>query len=301
MTERLVLTHGCSLSNLPLFVAEGAGIFAEHGLTVEAPAYTRMSSTAEALSTGAADLGTAAFTQPLIDSVRPNPPIMVAGSGLMGIAVLVQPGIDGGAALAGRPVGTFRGDPLEVLLHDVLAAAGLRMDDVDLHYLDDIAAAMDLFATGKLAAITLAEPHATRLRALGASDLSDGTELWGSSFPDTVLVASAAMLAERPAVVQAAVRAMLQAERLIASDPVAAIRWALPQFPGYGTAELAEAAGRQPPCVDIRRFVATMLDRWPALQSLGLAPSGLPAPTSAIALDLLAAELGPTHAPTNAP
>jgi NitT/TauT family transport system substrate-binding protein len=64
--QRLVLTHGCSLSNLPLFVAVGEGLFAAEGLEVEAPYFNDITSTAELLASGVADLGTAAFTQPLI-------------------------------------------------------------------------------------------------------------------------------------------------------------------------------------------------------------------------------------------
>ena len=293
MRERLQLTHGCSLSNLPLFVAEAAGIFAEQGLDVEAPVFSKMSSTAQALATGEADLGTAAFIQPLIDSVRTNPPVIVAGSGLMGIVLLAQPGTASVTELARRPIGTFRGDPLELLLHDVLMAAGMRMSDVEVHYLDDIADAMSMFSDGRLAALTLAEPHATRLRRSGAVALSDGTELWGASFPDTVLVASARFLAERPAVVSAAIRAMLQAEELIVTDPAAAITYAMPQYEGYSHDELTEAAARQPPCVDIRRFVPTVLDRWSTLQSLELVPTGSLAPPGALCLDLLETELAP--------
>ena len=289
--ETLYLTHGCSLSNLPLFVAEGAGLFEQQGLHVRAPAFTAMSSTAEALASGAADLGTAAFIQPLIDSVRSNPPVLVAGSGLMGVAVLAQPGTADVGELHGRPVGTFRGDPLEVLLHDLLAASGLMMADLEIRYLDDIAEAMAEFTAGALAAITLAEPHASRLRAAGAVELSNGTELWGEAFPDTVLVASARLLAERPSVVSAAICALLQAELLIAADPVAAIGWARAQFPGYSVIELAEAATRQPPCVDIRALVPTVLGRWASLQSLGLVPALSPLPVDAISLDLLTAEL----------
>jgi len=293
VSEHLSLTHGCSLSNLPLFVADGAGLFAEQGLLVEAPVFSRMSSTAEALASGAADLGTVSFIQPLIDSARPNPPVMVAGSGLMGIALLAQPGTTCLADLEGRSVGTFRGDPLEVLLHDALAGSGLGMADVDLLYLDDIAGAMESFAGGKLAGITLAEPHATRLRASGAVTLSDGRELWGDPFPDTVLVASARLLTDRPKVVRSALRAMIKAEKLIAEDPVAAIEHAARHYPGYRRAELSEAAQRQPPCVDIRGLVPTVLNRWSSLQSLRLVSLTLPPPHEAIRLDLLNEELGP--------
>lgn len=292
MSERLLLTHGCSLSNLPLFVAAAAGLFSDEGLAVEAPPLHTMSSTAELLASGAAELGTAAFTQPLIDSVRPNPPVLVAGSGLRGVTVLARPGINGVAELAGRVVGTFRGDPLEVLLHDALAAAALTFASVDLRYLDDIADAIAAFGAGSLDAITLAEPHATRARALGGIVLSDGRELWGEEFPDTVLVASAALVRERPHVVSAAIRAMLRAEALILEDLEAAVVMAAPHFPGFAHDELLEGARRQPPCIDVRRFRPTILGRWPSLQSLGLAPAGLPAPTSALRFDLLDAEIG---------
>lgn len=284
--EVLTLTHGCSLSNLPLFVAESAGLFADEGLEVTAPPFHAMSSTADALAAGTADLGTVAFVQPLIDAGRPDPPVLVAGSGLMGITVLAQPGTGDVRELVGRPVGTFRGDPLEVLLHDLLSSGGLSMSDVDLRYLDDISDAMTEFTSGRLAAITLAEPHAERLLAGGAALLSDGTELWGDPFPDTVLVASARLLRERPAVVSAAIRAMLRAEALIAEDLERAVRWAAVQFPGYGAAELARAARRQPPCVDVRPLVPSVLARWPSLQSLGLAPPGAP-PAGAVDLRLL--------------
>ncbi|GAA1271323.1 hypothetical protein GCM10009609_38050 [Pseudonocardia aurantiaca] len=291
MSEPLVLTHGCSLSNLPLFVAVGEGLFADEGLQVEAPYFNDITSTAELLATGAADLGTAAFTQPLIDAFRPDPPVLVGGSGLMGIAVLAAPEIPDVAALAGRPVGTFRTDPMEVLLHDALAAAGMRMQDVDLRYFDILDEAVSAWRSGHLAALTLAEPFANRLRGEGARTLSDGTELWGDPFPDTVLVASARFLRDRPDEVRAALRAMLRAEKLIARDAIGALRHALPFFPGFDIGELAAAARFQPPDVDIRRLEPVVFARWDSLRSLDLVPRDAPLPTGAVVFDLLSAEL----------
>lgn len=291
----LTLTHGCSLSNLPLFVASATGLFAEEGLDVRTPAFSHMSSTAQALATGAADLGTAAFTQPLIDAYSPAPPVLVAGSGLMGIAVLAQPGTDHISDLVARTVGTFRGDPLEVLLHDVLAAAGLSEADVVIQHLDHIEDAIDAFRDGRLAGLTLAEPHATRLRRAGAVELSDGTEVWGDPFPDTVLVSSQRLLSERPEVVAAAIRALLRAEQLIQDDHVAAVRTAADHFPGYDIDLLVEGSLRQPPCIDLRPLVPVVHARWESLEELGLVPFGTPHPTSAIDLNLLERELASHH------
>ena len=289
--NRLVLTHGCSLSNLPLFVAVGEGLFAAEGLQVEAPYFNNITSTAELLATGVADMGTAAFTQPLIDALCADPPVLVAGSGLMGISVLTREPIISAAALAGQPVGTFRTDPMEVLLHDVLAAAGLRMGDVDLRYFDVLHDAIDAWRAGELAALSLAEPFAGRIRADGAHTLSDGTELWGNPFPDTVLVASAKFLRERPDQVRAAIRAMLRAEELIHADPRAALRHALEFYPGFELDELAAAAVRQPSRVDIRKLTPIVFGRWESLRSLGLVPADATLPGAALTLELLNEEL----------
>lgn len=293
----LVLTHGCSLSNLPLFVATGAGIFAAEGIEVDVQRYDEISATGDALASGVAELGTAAFTQPLIDASRANPPRLVAGSGLMGIALLAQPELGGVAELAGQTVGTFPGDPLEVLLHDVLAAAGLGPGDVTIRAFDRIEDAVEAFEDRALAAVTLAEPHADRLRGRGARELSDGRELWGDPFPDTVLVASERLVAERPETVRAAIRAMVRAEGHIHADLPGSIAMAVEHFPGYSAAELATAALRQPPRVDLRGLVPTVFGRWDTLTALGLAPGG-PAPAAAVQLDLLHAELGAEHPPS---
>ncbi len=291
MTSRITLTHGCSLSNLPLFVAEGAGLFAAEGLEVEVPRFTTLSSTADILESGLSELGTVAFTEPLIDAFRPNPPIIVGGSGLMGITIMAQPEIASVGQLEGLKVGTFRRDPMEVLLHDALAANDLGFDDVEIVYLDDIDDALAEFESRRLSAITLAEPHATYIRRFGAVQLSDGTELWGNPFPDTVLVATAGFLAAKPDLVSAALRAMIRAERMIAADPGGMLDYAARHYPGYDRADLEVGARRQPPCIDIRYLEQTIHDRWDSLRSLELVPSDAQPPANVVSFDLLAAEL----------
>jgi len=291
MGERLTLTHGCSLSNLPLFVAEEAGYFTSEGLDVVAPPFAALSSTAKLLASGEADLGSVAFVQPLIDAYGPNPITAVAGSGLMGIVILAKPGIDSVKKLRGRRVGTFRGDPLEVLLHDKLAEQGMRFDEVEVVYIDTPEQAYEGFARGDLAAVTLAEPHGMHLRAMGAVELSDGTELWGDPFPDTILVSTNRFLRERPDAVRAAIRAMLRAERQIRQDPVGVLKHVAKHYPSYPREEIIMGSRQQPPCVDIRPYVNVILDRWASLQSLGLVPRDKPLPAHVVALDLLIDEL----------
>lgn len=291
MSEPLYLTHGCSLSNLPLFVAVGSGLLSKEGLEVDAPPFEAMGATAEDLASGRAPMGSAAFTQALIDAGQEDPPVIVAGSGLRGVSLLAQPGIEAVTDLAGRVVGTFRGDPLELLLHDALAAAGLGLRDVQVEQLSSQWDAVEGFRSGRLAGLTAIEPFASRLRAEGAVELSDGRELWGESFPDTVLVAKRSFLGERPDTVASVIRTMLRAQVLIEDDPRSALVHARPYFPGFTDGELEAGLRRQPTEVDLRRFGSQLPQRWPGLQSLGLAPAGTSFPGRAISLELLEREI----------
>jgi ABC-type nitrate/sulfonate/bicarbonate transport system substrate-binding protein len=286
--SRIVLTHGLSLSNLPLLVAEGRGLFAAEGLEVEVPHLTSVASTASLLSTGKAHLGTAAFTHPFIGFNRSDPPIMVGGSGLTGISLLAQPSLDAAAKLKGKKLGTFRSDPMELLAFDKLEEAGLSFKDVTVEYLDSLPEAIELFKQGRLDAVTVVEPHAGRLRKAGAVELSNGTDLWGEEFPDTVLIASQSFLDERPQDVAATLRAMLKAEQLIKADLEGALTYVRDHYPGFSMEELVAGAKNQPPCVDIRRFVPMMRARWHTLQALKLVPQGIEVPDGPLALDRFA-------------
>lgn len=297
MTNTLKLAHGCSLSNLALFVAAGAGFMADEGLDVYQPDYVAdMESPAGLLATGEADMGTTAFTQPFIDAFRPNPVRILCGSGLRGIELLGQPQITSAVQLEGLKVATFRGDPMEVLAHDALAAAGLAMSDVEVVYVRTWAEAFSNFLNGEWDALTAIEPHASRLRAAGANSISDGTELWGREFPDTVLVATSGLLEHRPEAARAAIRAMLKAERFIETDPEAAIGHSERFFPDYTLAELLVASNRQPPRVDLTGLESTIVGRWPSLRSLGLVSKEHREIPDVFELTLLREELETTRA-----
>ena len=291
LTSHITLTHGCSLSNLPLFVAEGASLFETEGLDVYVPSFSTLSPTADICESGVSELGTMAFTEPLSDASRPNRPIIVGGSGLMGITIMAKPENMSVGQLKGLKAGTFRRDPLEILLHDALAAHGLGFDDLEIIYFDDINDALANFDSRRIDAITLAEPHAPRIRRLGAVQLSDGTELWGDPFPDTVLVATAYFIEAKPGLVSAVLRAMIRAEQMIAVDPSGMLDCAARYYPGYDRDDLEAGARRQPPCIDIRHLEQTVYDRWDSLRSLELVPTDVQPPADVISFDLLAAEL----------
>jgi len=252
------------------------------------PQLTTVGSTSALLSEGKAHLGTAAFTHPFIGFNRDDPPIMIAGSGLKGIALFAQPSLTDVRMLKGKKIATFRSDPMEVLLYEKLKQGGLELSDIELHYLDSLPDVLKRFKDGELDAVTVVEPHATRLRREGAAELSDGTDLWGRSFPDTVLIANRSFLNARPELVERTLRAMCKAEAMIKADLEDSLSYVRDHYSGFSMAELVTGAKNQPPCIDIRGFVPMMVDRWPSLQALKLAPAGSPVPLNALALDRFA-------------
>lgn len=288
------LTHGCSLSNLPLFVASRQGLFAAEGVDVELVEITAMSVTTDVLRTGFAELGTAPYIQPLIDAGSSNPPILVAGSGLCGIAVVAVAGTKDFADLRGTRIGTFRGDPMEVLLHELLVAHNL-INDVEIVFLPTLAAAISEWRSGALAAITLAQPYVTRLVAEGGVVLSDGRDQWGNLYPDTVLVASARLLAEEPDVVHSVVRGLLRAQDEIRNDLRGSLEAAREYFPDFSLEELVTAIADQPTCIDIIDLAGTIAARWPALVALGLVDEARTPPEHATDFTILQSELEAHH------
>ena len=271
----MILTHGGALSNLPLFLALDAGLMAARGLDVEAPKLDGFGSTVARLRDGTADLGTTGFTQALADADNLDPLVIVAGSGLRGMAVVGQPGLEIGS-LSGV-VGTFAHDPMQVLLADEIARNGLG-DRVEIRLMSSLAGAADALAAGTLAAITTVEPWIGRLAGQGFAVLSDGTAVWGGDYPDTVLVARRSTLDARPEAVTIAIAAMLEAESLIAADSDRALALVAHRFPSFSPAELRAGLAGQPPRVDLRGLEATVLARWPTVRRLAGRSDGLPSP-----------------------
>lgn len=271
----MILTHGGALSNLPLFLALDAGLMAARGLDVTAPKLDGFGSTAERLRDGKADLGTTGFTQVLADADDPDPLVIVAGSGIRGMAIMGRPGTDLGS-LSGA-VGTFADDPMQVLLADEVARNGVA-DRIEIRLLSSLAEAAGALADGTLAAVTTVEPWIGRLAGQGFAVLSDGTGVWGGDYPDTVLVTRRSTLEARPEAISAAIAAMLEAEALIAADPDHSLAAVAHRFPSFSPAELRAGLAGQPPRVDLRGLEETILARWPTVRRLAGRPDGPPPP-----------------------
>lgn len=262
-----MLTHGFALSNLPLFVAKEFGCFREEGIESIVPELGQFSDTVDLLRSGGADAGTCAFTSALTLCESENPVYVVAGSGVMGIAQVAAPEIRDWQDLTGRRVGTFRNDPLEVMLHDYLKAK--RVDGVEIIYFENMPLLLDAFHNGEVDACSSVEPYASQLVGGGATLLGDGKEIWGPVYPDTVLVASASILKKDPDIVVAIIRAMLRAEQMIALDPEATTAAVAGRYYSCSPEELLNCMGLQPPRVDIRDLTGVVMERVDSMIELG--------------------------------
>lgn len=267
MKTKVVLVHGGALSNLPLFVAAAFGFFARHGLAVEVPRLTAFSSTVGLLRSGAADIGTTGFTQALADGADEDPLRVVAGSGVLGMAVLGLPGTK--ARISDATFGTFADDPMQVMLYDLLAARDVPWASARRCFLPSLAEAATALREQRIDAVTMVEPWISRLQAEGFELLTDGTDLWGTPYPDTVLVARASFIQRAPEVVDATIAAMLDAQDTIAANPRAAVEAAATFYPGFSLDELQAGLLGQPPMIDIRTLSQCIAERLPTIQALG--------------------------------
>lgn len=283
----LILTHGGALSNLPLYFAIDAGLLAARGLEISAPALDGFSSTANRLRNGNADIGTTGFTQVLADADDPDPLVIVAGSGIKGMALIGRPRAEI-STLAGV-IGTFADDPMEALLADESARHGLA-DRVVIRHMSSLLEAADALLSGTVAAITTVEPWISRLVGDGCSLLSDGTAVWGDRYPDTVLVTRRSTISTKPGQVVSVISAMLHAERMIQADPDATLATVAHRFPLFLLAELRAGLVGQPPCVDLSGLEQTILNRWATVRRLAGRPAGPPA-TGLIDFTCLAAAI----------
>ncbi len=266
--RKLLLAHGSALSNLALFVAVDTGLFERHGLQAEAPPLAGFSSTASLLRSGEADLGTTGFTQALVDHARLDPLRIVGGSGKLGMALMGQPGLSM-ADVRGRRVGTFADDPMEVLLHDALQAHGIEPTQIERVLYPSLGDAVDDFLGGRIAALTLIEPWISRLRLQGFEMLCDGLQAWGGDYPDTLLVVRKSFLDAHPEIIVATLRAMLDAQQAIRSNPREALRACAHRYPEFTLDELLAGVAAQPPVIDIRPLRDCIRARAASLEALG--------------------------------
>ena len=210
--------------SLPVYVAQDRGFFAEEGAAVNVADCDIGRRCLERMLAGGADLATAANLPVVVASLQGQRFTIVASmaSSRNDTKIVTRrgSGIDSAAALAGRRVGTFVGTSAQFLLELSLLAAGVdpaKVEVVPIEPAETVAA----LQAGRIDAAAVFEPYAWRaVQALGreAQVINDRrlhVESWN-------IVAAAGLGAGRDADLQALCRALLRAERFIATHPAQA-------------------------------------------------------------------------------
>ncbi len=222
------ITHATAL------VGVESGIFAEAlgpGVAFETLSFNAGSSAVEALLNGAID----------VTYIGPNPAInasakssgqairIIAGATAGGAFLVVRPGIESAADLAGRKLATPQlGNTQDVALRTWLLDQGLATDpqgggDVSILPQEN-AQTLTTFQSGEIDGAWVPEPWATRLILEGGGTiLVDERDLWpDGTYVTTHLIVRTDYLQAHPDIIRALLQGHVEANDLVNDDPARA-------------------------------------------------------------------------------
>ena len=254
--EELRLGYFGNVTHAPALIGVQEGLIAEAldegGRTqLRTEVFNAGPSAIEALNAGAID---AAYLgpSPAINSFAQSKGealVVIAGAASGGAQLVVQPGLDGAADLAGTVLATPQlGGTQDVALRSYLRDQGLSFGatsdaEVSINPTEN-AQTLQLFADDRLDGAWLPEPWASRLvLEAGAEVLVDEAELWDGEltpdpgqFPTTILVVNRDFANAHPDTVEALLRGHVEAldwlEKTPAAERSGAINEALEQSAG---------------------------------------------------------------------
>jgi len=203
-------------SIIPILAAK-KGFFVEEGLHVEPLRFNNGPACAEALYTGAADMGSMGDTAAIILAVR-NPKFVIIGSLATGehrhrIMVRKDATLQTIQDLRGKRLGVKKGTSTHGGLLAAIAKAGLSPTDLDIIDLSP-STAIDALLAGSLDAFAASEPTPTTAEQKGARQLATLGGL-GNEYP-VLLVADSTFLHRKPGTVNRLMRALEKASQYVA-------------------------------------------------------------------------------------
>lgn len=221
-----------NLTHASAIVADKQGLFAKElgSTTVSVKTFNAGPTAMEALRSGAIDasyVGPGPATNAFINS-NGQAITIVAGAANGGAALVVDPSITTAAQLKGKKIATPQlGNTQDIALRYWLKQQGLTSTlqgggDVSITPQEN-AQIFDSFNQHLIAGAWVPEPHATKLVKAGGHVLVDEHSLWpNAAFPTTVLAVRNDFLRDHPETIKSLLKAQLDAEKRIASDPATA-------------------------------------------------------------------------------
>lgn len=264
-------THGTGLCNMAIFLAHARKMTEKYGIRLEFVNAPTSGDIAAIFGSGQVDLSSIPYSNyfTLIDKGAPVK--IVAGTGVEGCVIVSQPGIDSPEKLAGKSLGTFQADTLEVLPYDWTKKHGIDWAKMDVKFLGSSPEIVQAFVNGAVDSICHIEPYATQaLRAVeGSHVLSDGTDIYGPYYTDCVIAVSDRLIdADRDAV-KNIIRTFMMAQHESEKDRMQACRDTVGTYYKTDFETLIDASTKQFLMIDQRRHQQFMIDRSQSMVELG--------------------------------
>jgi NitT/TauT family transport system substrate-binding protein len=264
-------THGTGFCNLGIFLVKERNLAKADGAAIDFVVTPTNADIVTLFGAGQVDMSLLPYTQFMTLYDAGAPVTIVAGGGVEGCSIVAQPGINSAADLAGKTLGTFQADTLEMLPYDYLKKAGLSFKDVQVRYFGTSPELAQAFISGSVDSMCHIEPYATQaLNARsGAVKLSDGKDVYGPNYTDCVLAVRNPLLKENPAAVKAVIKGLLVAQQQAEQDREAAVKDTVGTYFKTSFEDALDASTKQPNIVDQRTKAQFMLDRAVGMKDLG--------------------------------
>lgn len=206
-------------SAIPIVAAE-LGLFEKHGVAVRLSRFNSGPACAEALFTGAADIGTMGDTTAILAMSR-NAPLEFIASHASGedrhrLVVASDSPYQTIQDLVGRRIGIKKGTSTYGGYLKFLASQGIAVDRIDVVDLDPDTMP-EALAAGSIQAFAASEPTPTLGESRGARELATFGGL-GNNFP-IMMLATERLIRERPDDLRRFLAVLREAEAFVASEP----------------------------------------------------------------------------------
>lgn len=233
---KIKVGHLVALDMAPMFIAKEAGFFKENGLEVETVFFPNPGDNNVALTGNSIQFSINAFTLPHLANNSGVPMRIICsagGLGMMQVVIQGEIGIDNGKALQdwvkanpGKKlkVGSLQGDMLEVILYKYFEQYGLKYDDFEMIWFNDLLAMVQAFETKQIDILSHIKPYSTMLIAKhGAKVLTNNDEVWGEGAPSCTVQVMSDFLEKYPETVKAYLRSVQMGFQLSVDDPERAV------------------------------------------------------------------------------
>jgi len=264
-------THGSGLCNMAIFLAHARKMTEQYGINLEFVNAPASADIAAIFGSGQVDLTSVPYSNyfTLIDKGAPVK--IVAGTGVEGCVIVAQPGIDSAEKLAGKSLGTFQADTLEVLPYDWTKKHGIDWKTMDVKFMGSSPEIVQAFVNGAVDSICHIEPYASQaLKSVpGAHVLSDGTDIYGPYYTDCVIAVSDRLIdADRDAV-KNIIRTFMMAQHESEKDRMQACKDTVGTYYKTDFETLIDASTKQFLMIDQRRHQDFMIERSVSMMELG--------------------------------